>query len=228
MTSDSRKITVFAVVVVLLLAVGLGVSVYYKKKQRELRNVVAVLLKDAGSRMRDALGIEAAPPTMDRARFLKQVEAHAATAERNYLALRRLDSAWDRALVSAADDYLLTSREILKRQAASHRHRRLLTESALALREHMRVDNRTGAWVTEAVKLKERAEKDYRDYRIAVGAYAKLLDEFPASQEKIARYVQPTLIIENTAINNARHGAREIEKQATTQIEQLRQMHAAR
>lgn len=228
MTADSRKITVIAVVVALLLVVGFGVSVYHKKKQRELRNAVAVLVKDSSARMRDAIGIEGAPPTVDRARFVKQLEGHAATAERNLQSLQRLNDVWNRALVRAADGYLLTAQETLKRQAASHRHRLLLLESGRELREHMGKNERTGAWVADAVKLKERAEKDYRDYRLAVAAYTKLLEQFPAAQDSIEPYFGPQVMLPETGIAQAGRGAHEIEKQMNAEIEKLRKLHPGR
>jgi len=228
MTRESGKIAVIVAVIALLAAAGLGYWAYQKQKQRELHRAVAVLLKDSSTRMRDALGIEAAPPTLDRARFVKTFEGHAATADRNLQLLKLLNAKWDRALVDAADDFLLTTREILKRQAESHRHRLLLSESARELREHMGADDRTGAWVQEAVKRKERAERDYRNYRLAVSAFTKLLEQFPASQQKVARYLGPTLLIEDTALTQARRGALEIEKQVTLEIEKLRQLNPDR
>lgn len=228
MAPDSAKKTIVVAVVGLLVAAGLGYWAYQEQKQRELHRAVAVLLKDSSTRMRDALGIEAAPPTLNRARFVKTFEGHALTAERNLQLLKRLNAAWDRALVDAADDFLLTTREILKQQAESHRHRLLLSESARELREHMGADDRTGAWVQEAVKRKEHAEKDYRNYRLAASAYTKLLEQFPASQQKVAPYLGPTLLIEDAALTQARRGALEIEKQVTLEIEKLRQLHTTR
>lgn len=228
MTLKSGKKAVIAAVVAVLVAAGLGYWAYHAQKQRELRGAVAVLLKDASARMRDALGIEAAPPTVDRVRFVKKLDEHAATAERNLQLLQRLNAEWDRALVDAANDYLVATRDILKKQAESHRHRQLLAESAQALRQHMGAVDRTGAWEQETAKRNKDAEKDYRDYRLAVSAYTKLLGQFLAAQEKVSPYLEPTALIEEGALGNARRGALEIEKQATAEIEKLRQLHASR
>jgi hypothetical protein len=228
MTAESRKIAVIAAIAVVLVAAGAGYWAYQKHQHRELQKAVAVLLKDGSSMMREALGGEAAPPAADRTPFVKQVEGHAAAAERNLQALQGLDGKRDRALVDAADDYLLSVREILKRQAASHRHRLMLLESGQALRDHFGKDDRSGAWVTAAVKLKERAERDHRDYRLAVSTYIQLLDRFPASQAKVASYLEPALLIDDATLAQARRGALEIEKQATAEIERLRQLHPRR
>ena len=228
MTAEPRKLTIIAAIAVAVVAAGLGYWAYQKHKQGEMQKAVGVLLKDGSTRMRDALGIEAAPPNLDRAGFVKRVEEHAATAERNLQVLKGLEAGRDQALMDAADDYLLMVQEVLKRQAASHRSRLLLLESGQALREHFRSDNRTGTWVAAAVKLKERAEREYRDYRMAVTTYTKLLDQFPTSQKKAGPYLDAALLIDDAMLGQARRGALEIEKQVTAEIEKLRQLHPAR
>jgi hypothetical protein len=228
MTAESRKITIIVAVAAALVAAGVGYWAYRAYQHRELQKAVSALLKAGSSAMRDALRIEAAPATADRAPLVSRVEEHAATAERTLQGLQGLDGKRDRALVDAADDYLLSLREILKRQAASHRHHLLLLESGQALRHHFRSDDRSGAWVTAAVKLKERAERDHRDYRLAVSTYIQLLDRFPASQAKVASYLEPALLIDDATLAQARRGALEIEKQATAEIERLRQLHPRR
>jgi hypothetical protein len=228
MTAEFRKIAIIAAVAVAVVAAGIGFWAYQKHKRGELQKAVAVLLKDSGSRMRDALGIEAAPAAADGARFAQQVDEHAATAERNLQALKGLEARRDQALVDAADDYLLTIQEVLKRQAASHRSRQQLAASGQALREHFRLDDRSGAWVTAAVKLKERAERDYRDYRLAGSTYAKLLEQFPASQKKVAPYLDPALVIDAATLAQAGRGTLETEKQVAAEMEKLRQLHPRR
>jgi len=57
--------------------------------------------------------------------------------------------------VAAAEDYLLTVRQILREQAASHRYRIQVTASDERLREHMRkAGRRSAAWIDEAVRAK--------------------------------------------------------------------------
>jgi hypothetical protein len=132
------------------------------------------------------------------------------------------------ALAEAADDYLLTSREILKRLVNAQRYRQLLSESLPALIQHTRADNRTGAWVQEAVKARERVNKDHRDLSLATGALDQLLQSFPASQKKIAPFVDPAVLIDDGAIAAARARALEAAKRVSAEIEKTRQPDAFR
>ncbi len=127
-----------------------------------------------------------------------------------------------------ADDYLLTSREILKRLAAGQRYRVLLSEGLQARIEHMRADDHSGAWVQQAVKARERANKDHRDLALAAGALDKLLQSLPAAQKKIAPYVEPAVLIEDGAVEAARARVLEAAKLATAEIEKTRQLDAFR
>lgn len=220
--------TIAIVVVVAVVAAGFGYWGYRAHKQRETDKAIMALVTDTSVRMRDALGIATAPPTADRTRFVKKLEEHAVTSERNYQLLKRIDSRSNLVLTDAADDYLLTVREILKRQFETHRYRLLLAESSAALRNHMRADNRTGAWVQDAVKAKERVNKEYRGYNLAASALEKLLDSFAASQQKIAPYVAPALLIPDAQAADARRRLGEESRLTTAEFENLQQTAGVR
>lgn len=222
MTPQTRTRTLAIAAVALVVAVALiywGYSAH--KKKREANQAVVALVTDTGVRLRDALGIETAPPTTDRTRFLKKLDEHAATADHNLQTSKRVGAASDQALADAADDYLLTAREILKRHADSYRYRLLLAESTQALRGHMRADNRTGAWVQEAVKAKERVNKDFRGYSLAASTLDKLLATFAASQMKIVPYVEPRMLIQETLVAEARKRVQEDSRQIAAEIEKI-------
>ncbi len=223
----TRTLAISAVALVVTVAlIYWGYSAY--KKKRDANQAVVALVTDTGVRLRDALGIETAPTTTDRARFLRKLDEHAATADHNLQRSKQVGAASDQALADAADDYLLTAREILKRHADSYRYRLLLAESTQALHGHMRADNRTGAWVQEAVKAKERVSKDYRGYSLAASTLDKLLESFAASQMKIVPYVEPRLLIQATLVAEARKRVQDDLRQTTAEIEKLRQIEAFR
>ncbi len=229
MTARPSNRTIVIAAVALVVAVALiywGYSAHQKK--REANKAVVAMITDTGVRLRDALGIETAPPTTDRAIFLKKLDEHAATADHNLQTSKHVGAALDQALADAADDYLLTAREILKRHAESYRYRLLLAESTQALRGHMRADNRTGAWVQEAVKAKERVNKDYRGYSFAASTLDKLLESFAASQMKIVRYVEPRVLIQETLVAEARKRVQEDSRQFAAEIEKITQFEAFR
>jgi hypothetical protein len=130
--------------------------------------------------------------------------------------------------MDAVDDFLLTSREILSRQTASLKFRRQFLASTQALRDHMRADNHTGAWVGEAVERKERVEKDYRDYASATEALDKLLESFPAAVAKLSTRSKAAKLVGDQLIAEARGRSNAALKQATDEVERIRQFTVRR
>lgn len=226
-TRPDRRIAVIAAVALGLAAV-LGYWGYSSHQKREYDKGVIALVADTSVRLRDALNIETAPPTADRPSFIRKLDEHALSADRNIQTLKARGSGTNTALADAADDYMVTSREIMKRQAESRRRRLALDENARMLGEHMRRDNRTGAWVQEAVKAKERVNKEYREYQLAAEALDKLLGSFTASQAKILPYVDPKLAIADTFVGEARRQAREDVRLTAAKFEKLQQLAASR
>jgi hypothetical protein len=228
MTNRPERRTLIIVAVALGLAAVLGYWGYGSHKKREYDKSVIALVADTSTRLRDGLNIETAPPTADRPSFIKKLDEHALTVDRNIQSLKKHGSRTHTALADAADDYMVTSREILKRQAESRRRRLALGENARLLGDHMRRDDRTGAWVQEAVKAKERVNKEYRDYQLAAEALDKLLGSFTASQAKILPYVDSKLAIADAFVGEARRQAREDARATAAQFEKLQQLAASR
>ena len=212
-----------AIAVATLVAAGLGYWGYGALKKRDLNQTAVAALADASARMREAFNIEAAP-VADRAQAAQKLEAHVAAMDRHLKELQSQDTARNRALADAADHYLFSVREILRKQAESQRHRLLLADSLQALREHMRADNRTSAWVQQAVKAKERVNKDYRGYARAAEALGQFIETFPASQARIAPYVGAAALIPDELTEKARQGALASAKQAAAEVEKMDRM----
>ena len=192
-------------------------------QKREQQKAITALVADTGARLREAMTAPAEGPEAGR-----KLDEHAAAADRNLSGLKGMNAARQQAFADAADDYLLTGREILKRFASVQRYRQLLAESLQALGDHMRADDHTGAWVQQAVKARERANKDYRDLGLAAGALDQLLQSLPASQKKIAPYVEPAVLVESGVIDAARARVLEAAKLATAEIEKTRRPDAFR
>ncbi len=212
----------------LIVAAALGYWGYGALKQREHRGEVAALVKDTGTRLRETLVIEAGPTAAINSETVRKLDEHVAAAERNREALKRLDATGQQALVDAADNYLLTGQEILRRQATGHRNRLLLADSARALREHFRADRGAASWVREAVRAREPVEKHYGVYRSAAETLDKLLESFPASQTRIASLVAGVPLAEGNLIAEARKRSLEALKRATDEVERIRQFTVPR
>lgn len=209
----------------LIVAVPLLYWGYSAHKKGGASKTILALVTDTSARLRDALESEAAPPPTDRTKLVKKLDEHAATADASLQTLKRLDAA-PVALADAADDYIVTAREILKKQADSHRYRLLLAESSQALRDHMRHDNHTRAWIQEAIKVKERVNKDYRGYNLAADLLDKLLGSFAVSQKKIAPHAGRAILIEDSLVADARGRVQEDMKLVAAQFEKLGQIAA--
>ena len=223
MTTGSRNILFAAIA--LVVAAALGYWAYGTQKKSGVGKEAMALAQDTGRHLQEALSTDPGRPSSET---VQAITEYAAAASRNLEALKRLDAAGNQALVDALDDYLLTSREILGRQAASYRFRRQLLASTQALRDHMRADNRTGAWVAEAVQGKERMEKDYRDYASAAEALDKLLESFPATLAKLASRSKGAPLVDDKLVAEARKRSSAALKQATDEVERIRQFTVRR
>jgi hypothetical protein len=212
--------------VIACLGVVTAVAIYWaydEHQKRERPRIVSALVRDASVRFEDALSSGSS-----NAAFGQRLDQHVIEVERNLLKLRAMDTTSIGELASAADDYLLTTREILKRQASGFRYRLQLSDSNQALRHHMRSDNRTGTWITQAVRTKERVEADYRDYKMTTEALDQLLGLFSASRAKLIPLVDPLALADETAITNARNRAREAFGKITEEVARSGQLNTYR
>jgi hypothetical protein len=213
----------FVVALAVLVATAAGWWGYGEHQKREQHKAIVALLLDTAAQLKAGLAV-----TAEGSEPARKLDEQAAGADRNLVALKNMDTSRQTALAESADDYLLTSREILKRVATVQRYRLLLAESLQALADHMRADDHSGAWVQQAVKARERANKDHRDLGLAAGALDQLLQSLPASQKKIAPYVEPAALVENGAIETARARTLETTKRATAEIEKATRLDAYR
>jgi hypothetical protein len=211
--------------VALVVAAALGYWAYGTHKKSDVGKAAMALAQETGRHLQEALSTDPGRPSTET---VQAITEYAAAASRNLETLKRLDAAGNQALVDALDDTLLTSREILGRQAAAYRFRRQLLASTQALRDHMRADNRTGAWVREAVQGKERVEKDYRDYLGATEALDQLLESFPASLAKLASRSGAAPLVDDKLVAEARKRSGAALQQATEEVEKIRQFTVRR
>jgi predicted negative regulator of RcsB-dependent stress response len=223
MTTGFRTLLIAAVA--LVVAAVLGYWAYGTHQKSGVGKEAMALAQETGRHLRAALNTEADRPSTET---VEAIGEYATAANRNLEAVKRLDAAGNQALVDALDDTLLTSREILGRQAAAYRFRRQLLASTQALRDHMRADNRTGAWVREAVQGKERVEKDYRDYLGAAEALDKLLESFPASLARLASRSGAAPLVDDKLVAEARKRSNTALQQATDEVEKIRQFTVRR
>jgi hypothetical protein len=168
---------------------------YDQHRKYALPKVAIALVHDASTRLADALRGEIDSSPYDVG-IVTALERHAIAADHSLMKLRDIDAAPVEDLFAAADDYLLTAREILRRRAAEYRYRGQVASSIDTLRSHMRTDNRTGAWISQAVRHKTQLEADFRRYRITTTALADLLKEYAGSRARMAAHVDASQLWE--------------------------------
>ncbi len=203
-----------------------GISAYRKG---QLQKAVTALVKDSSERLQAALAVETEAVHEDAARMVGKLDDQAQEVDKHVIELRGMSASPNRALVDDAEEYLLTVRQILRNQAASHRYRIQVSASERALRDHMRTANRrSGNWIKEAVRAKDRMEKEYFDYRISVDAFGRLLESYPATRKKLALQVGAVLLVEEAVAANARKRALATSKRVADDVERARQLAAVR
>ena len=226
MASLRSKLVAIAGIALVLVAV-LGLWGYGAYTKSQARKAATALVKDTAERLREALLLEAEGRSTT-VEAVTKIEAHVAAIQRNYTGLRRLDPDALGGLAGAADNYFVTSHEILRRIAISNRARLSLAGSSGALHSHMRSDRGAASWPREAVQLRERVDRHYRDYRLAAEVLVKLIDSFPATQTRIAPHVEPALLIEPGTIAAAHAAAVKSAKTIAAEINDLTKLETYR
>jgi len=221
----TRTAALFAAALVIAAALGYwGVSAYRKS---ELQKAVTALVEDTSERLQAAFAIE--PGTAPADQTVGRLDDHAQEVDKHVLELHGMSASPNRALVDAAEEYMLTVRQILRNQAASHRYRIQVSASDRALRDHMRTAKRRSAsWIQEALRAKDRLEKDYFDYRLSAEALARLLESYPDARKKLALHVGGALLADEAAATSARRRALDSARRLADEVERARQLAAVR
>src|SRR3989475_11384681 len=142
-----------------------GVSAYRKS---QLQSAVTALVKDSSERLQGALAVETGAAPEDAAQTVVKLDDQAQEVDKHVIELRGISASPNQALVDAAEEYMLTVRQILRNQAASHRYRIQVSASEQALRDHMRTANRrSGNWSKDAVRVRDPLVEGQFGYRIA-------------------------------------------------------------
>lgn len=220
------KTAVYALALLLASALGYwGVSAYRNSEQHK---AVSALVGDASGRLESALALETETAAAGSQQTVGKLDEQTQEVDRHVMELHEMGDGPNRALSAAADDYLLTVRQILRQQAASHRYRLQVAASETALREHMSAaGRRSGAWIDEAVRRKDRLERNFFDYRVSAEALGRLLAAYPASRKKLVAQLGMPLLADE-AVEDARRRSAATLKRVTTGVEQARQLAAVR
>ena len=221
----STRKALFGLALLVVAAIVAGVS-WNRHQTQQLQDTTLARIGAATRALREA----AAPaPAMNPAEHAQAISASAARVDQDLTALR--DAATGRILLLAAgaDDYLLTTRELLRRQAAMLQLRAKVGEELGAFRTHMVTGNRAAAdWTAEAVRLKNRLEQDYRELQRTVDAHTKIADSFPAARKPLETLTPENVLIGAAEITAMRDAALAAATTLTSEVNAARQLAAPR
>ena len=210
-----RNVVTIAAVAVI---VALCIWAYSAYRAHTTRSAIVALVTDAGERLKAALRVD------EQGDF----ETAARTAENHVARLRKLDTGSMLHLADAADGYLVTVREILKRRAAIQSARERVAKALAALTQHLQSDRGRAAWPQEAVRLRDELDRDFREYRIASESYAELLETLAGAQAKMAEHVTTAWMADGKSIREARAAALDALARTDENIRKLTQLDAYR
>ena len=210
-----RYVVIIAAVAIVAVLCIWGYSAY---RAHTTRAAIVALVTDAGERLKTALRMDG------QADF----EAAARAADSHVTTLRKLDTGSMLPLADAADGYLVTAREILRRRAAIQSARERVSKDIEALTQHLQTDRGAALWPREAVRLRDEVDRGFREYRIATESYAELLETLPGAQAKIGEHVKTVWTGDDKTIRDARAAALDALARADENIRKLTQLDAYR
>ena len=200
---------------VALVAGLIGLASWSAYQKRAHREAVTAVIQDTTARLREAL-----PGKLD----LKKLEAHAAATD-GALAVLQKNPSRNPPLADGAEHYVITAREIFKRQAASIRASQEVSEGKNALQMHMgKAARRDRAWIDEAMTRKKKVEAQYFDYNLALTGLSELLWRFPEARKRIAPHVHESTLLELGPAEEAYRRVQAEAKQVATDLAAVRRL----
>jgi hypothetical protein len=183
-----------ATAVVVTAGIGIASVVGYilQKEVRaryEARTMVNIL-RDATTRLK--VGVKTVPPGA-----LDELEGN----------LKRVQGWNNSELADATEQYLVGTREILRRRAEANRLTGKAAASRAALAGHFsRAGRRDTQWIRSASALKKQVERDHFDLNVQLSALADLLESMPQANKRLAPHVGASVLLDDQA-RRAAHSA---------------------
>jgi hypothetical protein len=203
----ASRATVAVGMAAVLVVGAIGYFVYAGAQKRAQQKHVAALLADSSERVREALTKRATKE------MVESIDADA----------RALKAPRDPLLASTAEQYIVASREIVRRRADADRLLRQAAGSRRALEVHMR-SGRGQAWIKEALELKRRVETDHSDLANVLKAYDILLFDMTDLNKGLAPRVGDAALLDNAFILDARKRGQSEAANAQRELERVRRL----
>jgi hypothetical protein len=202
----SRIGTFIAGAVGIAIAGSVGYGLHKSSKKRNEHRAIVSIVGETTTQLRDSLKT-ASPGALAR------IEGNL-----------RVAKAWSNPeLADATEHYLIGAREILRRRADADRLEHQAAASRAALSAHMtRAGRRDTPWFRTALDLKRQVERDHLDLDIQLKALADLLDTFPQTHKRVAPHVAASLLLEESARQQAYQQVVDEAKRASSELDKVR------
>ncbi|RPJ44719.1 MAG: hypothetical protein EHM16_14815 [Betaproteobacteria bacterium] len=221
----SKRNVLLGLALLVLAAIAAGIA-WNRYQTQQLQDATLARIGDATRALRAAV---APAPDVDAADHARAVAASAAHIDRTLTALRDTETGRILLLAAGADSYLHTARELLRRQAAILQLRAQVSEGVVAFRAHFTVGNRAAAdWTSEAVRLKNSMEQDYREFQRTVDAHTKIADSLPVERKALEKLVPEDRLIGAAEITAMREAVQAAATALAGEVHAARQLAAPR
>jgi hypothetical protein len=191
-----------AVVFAAVLAAG---AIQKRVQQRHIAETV----RDTTEKLRQGLAAKPAPE------LLAAIDAN----------LKMARAPRDPAFAEAAESYIVSAREIVRRRGDIERLERQAQASRQALAGHMAgAARRNEAWMHGALALKKRVESDYFDLNVTFKALEELLFKLPESTTRLEPRVGSGALLEASQIASARKQIQDEARRANEELAKLRRI----
>jgi hypothetical protein len=205
----ASKATIAVGVAAALVAGGIGWFAWGGAQKRAQQKHVAALVADSTDKVREALGKRATKELVEGI----DADARAVKAPRDTL------------LANTAEQYIVTSREIVRRRADADRLLRQAAGSRRALEVHMTRGARRGeGWFKEAIELKKKVEADHTDLAAVLKAYDELLFDVTEMNKGLAPRIGADGLLDARFISEVRKQGQADGANASRELERVRRL----
>ncbi len=209
--------------VALIIAAITGYVTWDRHQTKKLHDTALTHIDNATQALRTALA-----PADDPIAQSQVVAAAIERVDQELTALRAATTSRILLLGAGADTYLHTIRELLKRQASVLVLDTSVRNGITALRSHLSSSRAAPNWASEAVRLKNRLEQDFREYQRAVDAHTNIADGYADAHKALAGLIAEVRIPATAEITAARDRTSAAGKALTAEMAAARRATAPR